>query len=57
MQPVKLIWPSLLFNQKPLATYMNDFSLKEKLRSILETSVLKKKNQNSKLLTPTLQKF
>lgn len=49
LQPVKLIWLSLLFNQKPLATYMNYFSQKEKLRSILETSILKKtpKNLNS----------
>lgn len=33
MPPEVFIWLSLLFNQKPLGTYMNNFSQKENLEA------------------------
>lgn len=42
-----LIWLSVLFNQKPLGTYKNNFSQREKLRSILETSIFSEKKPST----------
>lgn len=47
-----LIWLSLLFNQKPLGTHMNDLSQKEKLRNILEILIFSEKNLTPHTYSP-----